>query len=179
MEQWVDIKGYEGWYQISSYGNVRSLDRVSSDGRLYKGKERAKCFDRRGYCVLVLCKEGKQKTHKFHRLVAEHFIPNPRAKETVNHIDGNKENNNVDNLEWCTQSENQKHAFATGLQETYKGDKHVKAKLTNNQAFSIRMLRAGNPNLYTLETLANMYSVSVTTISLIVNHKRYKEGKLC
>lgn len=174
MEQWKDIKDFEGWYQISDLGNVRSLDRVSSDGRFYKGSLKAIGFGRGKYNIITLYKGGEQKSFRVHRLVAEAFISNPDNKSEVNHIDGNKNNNHVGNLEWSTSSENQKHAYRLGLQETFKGEDHIKAKLTNEQAWAIKYLRKDNPLLYTMQNLANMYNVSVATISLIMSGRRYK-----
>jgi hypothetical protein len=113
-EKWKDIKGYEGLYQVSNLGNVKSLNYRSA------GKEHliSPGTDRGGYNILVLCKGKKAKSFKVHRLVANAFIPNPKNKEQVNHKDGNKQNNKVDNLEWCTCKENMHHAWKTGL---YKG----------------------------------------------------------
>lgn len=99
-EIWKDIKGYEGLYQISNLGRVKSL------ARKYKSrvcKETIKKFsiDVKGYCKVNLCKNGKITYPRIHRLVAEHFILNPKKLPQVNHIDENKQNNRVDNLEWC------------------------------------------------------------------------------
>ena len=105
MEIWKDIEGYEGLYQVSSLGRVRSLDR-KMDRRFCKGRILKNKRDGQGYQQVCLC---VNKTHKYcyiHRLVAQAFIPNPQNKETVNHKDENKTNNHVDNLEWMTMKEN-------------------------------------------------------------------------
>lgn len=112
-EIWKDIDGYEGMYQISSFGNVRSLTRT-----YWNGKTESKLPGRvlvinysKNYPTIHLCKHSVRKTIMIHRLVAIYFIPNPSNKLTVNHKDGNKTNNAATNLEWATQSENAFHSF--------------------------------------------------------------------
>ena len=105
-EEWKDIPEYEGLYRISNFGSVYSL---------IKDKVLKPAKHKRGYEVIVLSKDKKHKTYLVHRLVAKTFIPNPQNKIEVNHKDGNKNNNNVLNLEWCTREENTRHAFLNGL----------------------------------------------------------------
>lgn len=109
MEEWKDIKGYEGIYQVSSYGRIRSLDRIVErktgnyhiEGRILRQND-----DTHGYLKVNLTKHDKKKTFKVHRLVAQAFIENPNNYECVNHKDENKQNNNIKNLEWCTKEYN-------------------------------------------------------------------------
>ena len=101
-EIWKDIKGYEGLYQVSNLGRVKSLPRKNHP----KEEFRNLSPDSKGYLRVNLFKNNKGKTHKVHRLVAEAFIPNPNNYPQVNHKDENKANNNVDNLEWCTNKYN-------------------------------------------------------------------------
>lgn len=121
-EIWKPIKNYENLYEISNLGNVKSLDRViiSKNGvkKLIKGKINKLGLTHSGYVSVSLYKNSEQKIFRVHRLVAEAFIPNPNNLPQVNHIDENKENNNVDNLEWCSVSEN-------GLRKTKKGEKKI------------------------------------------------------
>lgn len=122
-EVWKDIEGYEGLYQVSTCGNIKSLPKVRRNGTgTYIQKERLlkPSNTSTGYKKVELCKDGKRKSFKVHRLVAIAFIPNPDNKPEVNHIDGNKINNNIDNLEWVTSSENSVHAYETGLNSNKK-----------------------------------------------------------
>lgn len=118
-EIWKDVPGYEGLYQVSNLGEVRSLPRYEKDknNKLYKRKgvilKQSKTTT--GYWKVELCKNGTRKSLKVHRLVALAFIVNTFNKPFINHKDGNPLNNIVDNLEWCTQSENIQHAHDTGL----------------------------------------------------------------
>lgn len=108
-EKW--IRGYEGLYSVDTDGNIWSYHTV------YNKKEKRNLkLHIRDYITVSLRKDGKDKRYRVHRLVAEHFIPNPDNLPQVNHKDGNKYNNNINNLEWISQSDNAKHAFANGLQ---------------------------------------------------------------
>jgi hypothetical protein len=116
-EIWVDIPEYEESYQASNYGRIRSKDRIiKNKSKTYfrKGKIKGICNATGGYRIVGLCKNGKPKTWLVHILIAKCFIKNPFNKRTVNHIDCNKTNNNVTNLEWNTDSENIKYAFKNG-----------------------------------------------------------------
>lgn len=104
-EIWKDIMGYEGYYQVSNLGNVRSLDRVitysNGSNVLTKGKVMAQNVCGRGYKQIHLKMNGKRKPFNVHRLVAQAFIPNPNNLPQINHINEDKTDNRVDNLEWC------------------------------------------------------------------------------
>lgn len=107
-EIWKSVKGYEGLYEVSNTGNVKSLS---------KNKILNPCLHKKGYMFVTLTKNKKTKHKYVHRLVADAFIENKLLKTQVNHIDGNKTNNKVENLEWCTDEENTKHAYESGLRE--------------------------------------------------------------
>lgn len=110
-EIWKDIVGYERLYQISNLGRVKSLN--------YNGTKKEKVLkptlNDNGYYVVYLYKNKRRKTIRVHRLVAETFISNSKNKPQVNHKDGNKQNNGVENLEWCTNQDNVRHAVKNGL----------------------------------------------------------------
>lgn len=116
MEIWKDIEGYENLYQVSNYGRVRSVDRyvnyLRGGKRLMKGKIIKQTSTTLGYKQVKLCKDGKSKNNLIHRLVAESFIPNQYNLPEVNHIDENKSNNRVDNLEWVTHRYNVNYGTA-------------------------------------------------------------------
>lgn len=98
-EIWKDIEGYEDKYMVSNYGNVKSNNKVLTKQNGYN------------YFRVTLSNNGKRKHFQIHRLVAKAFIPNPKNLPEVNHKDGNKQNNMVENLEWCTRSENELHCY--------------------------------------------------------------------
>lgn len=112
MEIWKDINGYEGKYQVSNKGQVKSIAKNKELILKQSFKNKRGCSYPK---VNLYDKYGKGKSYRVHRLVAETFIPNPYNLPCVNHIDGDKTNNNVSNLEWCSYSENTKHAYDTNL----------------------------------------------------------------
>ena len=111
-EVWKDVAGYEGYYQVSNKGNVRSVERIVR-GRKYGGRTLRPAHDIGGYLYVVLSKNGVTKNKKVHRLVAEAFIPNPNNYLEINHKDEDKTNNHVENLEWCTREHNINHGTRT------------------------------------------------------------------
>ena len=164
-ETWRDIKGYEGLYQVSNYGRVKSLIK----GIILKPK-----VCKTGYLCVGLWKDGKQKWMLIHRLVTQTFIPNPVNKPQVNHIDGVKSNNVVYNLEWVTSSENNQHAVNTGLSKLVGEDNH-QSKLTNDDVTKIKKLKG----VYSQRELARMFGVSKGAIHFIhhdVNWKKHEEN---
>ena len=134
VEEWKDIDGYEGLYQVSNLGNVKSLAKFDRLGRFHKERILSTCDNGSGYLVVNLKHNGKQRMKTVHKLVANHFIYNPDNKPEINHKDGNKKNNRVDNLEWCNRSENVKHAFKTGL--NYQTGKRKVLCVELNKIFS-------------------------------------------
>ncbi len=117
IEIWKDVKGYEGLYKISNLGNVKSLERKRRDRNQILKEKNLKIFipKNEGYPRVHLCKNGIAKNEMLHRLLAEAFLANDYNLPCVNHIDGNKKNYNLSNLEWCSYSYNNKEACRLGL----------------------------------------------------------------
>ena len=164
QEIWKDIKDYEGLYKVSNLGQVKSLN------YLHTGKEQVlkPDKDKLGYLQISLCKNGKIKRFKIHRLVAMMFLENLENKPCINHLDCNPSNNNVDNLEWCTQQENIQYASKLGRikngkeiipvvainlttgEQTYYNSQYEAAKQLNlyvsniNKVLKGRLKRTGN-----------------------------------
>lgn len=160
-EIFKDVKGYEGYYEVSNYGNVRSTS--------YKGTKILKpAKTRNGYLNVVFCIK-QCKVHKFiHRLVADAFIDNPNHLEQVNHINGNKEDNRVSNLEWCTQEYNNQHAYNNNLLNRYED--RPEAKLTKEKVLKIpELIEQGA----TTDDLKNLFKVSRRCIDNIFEGKSW------
>lgn len=114
IEIWKDVITYEGWYQVSSFGNVRTFrakGRGVSNTQMKEPRLLKPFKDRGGYVNVKLTKDKIEKTIMIHRLVATAFLENPNNLEQVNHIDSNRSNNNVSNLEWVSREENQAHGY--------------------------------------------------------------------
>ena len=150
-EIWKPINGYEGIYEVSNLGNVRSVDRVVKQmhnggvvcNHKYRGKVLKGGKDQNGYRHLILCnKDRKRKTALVHRLVAEAFIPNPDSLPQVNHLDENKLNNRVDNLEWTTHKENTQYSVARPVIATLPNGNEEYYPSINNAGFQF----SGKPN---------------------------------
>ena len=164
MEIWKDIAGYEGDYQVSNLGRVKSL---------YKGERILKPKRHTGgYLQTALYRNSKADYRFIHRLVAEAFISNPENKPTVNHLDGDKTNNRTDNLEWSTQHENNQHAVTTGLVKSGGSDR--RASVTNEIAQAIRTEFAPYDDECGLTALAKKYGLSLSVVFRIVHGERYK-----
>lgn len=170
-EVWVDIVDYEGHYQVSNLGRVRSLDRyvkVSNHQVFKKGKILSQC-NTNGYLSLCLRKDGKAKTIKVHIIVANHFIPSVEGKIFVNHKNGIKSDNNVNNLEWVTPKENSQHASETGLLK--KGSDHHSSILTEDDVMYIRSTYKKGE--VTQQQLADEFGVCRAHIGAIILRKRW------
>lgn len=127
MEEWKLIKNYEGLYEVSNLGRIRSLDKLVKGRKgteyIKKGKILKQIKHVNGYMKIGLTKDGKRKTFLVHRLVAEAFISNPENKPYIDHINTIRDDNRVENLRWATASENQYNELTTIKKKEYKGEK--------------------------------------------------------
>ena len=158
MEIWKDVAGFDGFYQISNMGRVKSVNGI-----------RSLSYTRDGYAKVRLLHDGKDKTYKVHRLVAEAFIPNTDNKETVNHKDGDKTNNKVENLEWADRSEQMLHAYILGLKKPVKTNR----KLTPEQVEEIRRTYKRQSKEYGTVALGRKYGVHDSVIGKVVRGVSY------
>lgn len=175
MEVWLPILNYETLYQVSSYGNVRSLDReiLGKDDRIQslKGRVLKKGTSGGGYPQVALSKEGKIKCFDVHRLVALHFLENSISHRIqVNHIDGIKTNNHISNLEWTSPRENMSHAIRTGLRND-KGSNHKLSKLLEHQVVEMRSLY--KEGILTYKQIASRFNISAGYVQLVINKTRW------
>ena len=165
MEEWKDIEGYEGLYQISNEGRVKSLRKniIKKDAK-----------HSQEYRLIQLCHNKVNKTFYVHRLVAKAFILNPENLLEVNHIDGDPTNNHVTNLEWSTRSEQLLHAYRLGLAQTKVGEESNFAKLTEKQAIGILIDKVQ----ISVKDLCEEYNVTRRTIERLRKRQTWKHLKL-
>lgn len=181
-EIWMPCPEFEKHYMISNLGRLRSREvfiphdgMFGDDGGYTKHiKIKNQTENRYGYLTSKLCKDGNCRRLTIHRLVAKAFLENPKKLSQVNHIDGNKHNNVVTNLEWISPSGNIKHAYATGLMnaEHLKGENNKLSKLTNEK---VEIIRNKLLNGETCTTIAREFDVSPSTIRDIKNNKTWKK----
>lgn len=166
MKQWKPVKGFED-YEISTDGRLRS----HKYDRTIVLKPRI-TYD--GYVWYVLSKHGKGYSRRAHRLVAEAFIPNTDNKPTVNHIDGDKKNNAVDNLEWATLEEQMTHAYAHSLKLPVRGYLQGNHVLSETEVREIRQVYKAHSKEFGMKALAKRYGVSEPTIDKCVRRVTYQ-----
>lgn len=161
MKEYVDIPGFEGMYQINREGQVMGLrGRYGKQPKILSIKNGTA-----GYKEVSLCHRKGRKTICLHRLLAQTFLPNPESKPQVNHIDADKHNNSLDNLEWVTRSENQQHAANLGL---LKGNRTLR-KLSKEDVANIRAMKGIKQ-----KDIAKMYNVVPSAICQILKNKLHK-----
>lgn len=164
-EVWRDIEGYKGLYQISNYGRVKSY--VSNPlGKILKHRHYSEYNT-----VVLIDKNGDSKKYMVHRLVALAFIHNPNDYPMINHIDGDKHNNLPENLEWCTQSQNAKHAYNVLYPGCLKGEGCSTSILTNETALEI--FKMGESGEYLHREIAEKFGIDRSTVTDIIRGKSW------
>lgn len=161
-----DLKGYEDSYQISDRGRIFTKRRLIGN-RLEYGKELHPSLTIDGYFKVSLSNNGTIKHYFLHRLVAEQFIENPNNLPQVNHKDGNKLNNTVSNLEWCSRLDNMRHASVNALMQ--RGEARPNSKLTEEQVVEIYKLKG----ILSGKEISRIYGVSGNTINMILRGKKW------
>jgi predicted XRE-type DNA-binding protein len=172
MEEWKPIKGYDGLYEVSNNGRVRSYNKYGfkhekmDNPRIIKQK-----MSNAGYLRVLLSFRGVYKNHSVHRLVASVFVENLNNKKYVNHLNGIKTDNKALNLEWCTRSENQYHAYENGLQKITYGEDSPNSKLNNDIINEIR--QKWETGKYSQSQIGKMFNTHQSQISRIINGKTW------
>ena len=177
-EIWKPIAGFEGLYEASNTGKIRSLDRTletpSKYGfyyRTYKGKILAQCFDgKKNYLHVNLCKNGKSSIKLVHRIIAETFIPNPKNLPEINHKDEDKTNNLITNLEWCNHKYNNNYGSKANAS---KGENNSQNKFSQDIILKIRKEYIHRDKQFGVTALSKKYGISIPHICAIVKRKRW------
>ena len=161
MEIWKDVIGYKGIYKVSNFGKVNN------------GYKNLSSCKRRGYLGLTLVKKGNKKNVLVHRLVGKTFIPNPNNKPFINHIDSNRTNNHVDNLEWCTSKENMQHASKNGRllnhsnkRQSYYNSNKIKVSISKGHIIK---------KFNSIKDVAQFLNCSSASVSMHLSDKQHRK----
>jgi hypothetical protein len=166
--EWRDVVGFEAYFKVSSCGQVFS----KRSNKILK-----QWLRKNGYMTVAVRiggRNGQSYCFKIHRLVAEAFIPNLENKPMVNHIDNNRSNNHISNIEWCTAKENAQHCVKSGNHPRLSGEDNGQAKLTKDQVEYIRKVFKPRDKEFGARALGRKFNVNKTTILSVVNNESWK-----
>jgi len=169
MEEWKNIAGMKGLYQISNHGRIKSF-RKKPQGKVLSVKNSTGW-----YLGCILCVNGKRHSVRIHRLVAETFIPNPESKPEINHKDGNKQNNHINNLEWTFRKENWDHAMKTGL-ANFKAMNHRNKFINPKPVLQIREDGKIIGKFHNCKEAGKLTGVCARNIHQVASKTEYKPG---
>lgn len=167
-EHWLPVSGYEGFYEVSDMGRVRSVKTTEH----YRGCIRKPCITATGYPQLVICKNTARESVSVHRLVALAFIPNPDKLPHINHKNGIKSDCRLENLEWCTVSANRNHALKNGLAGIAMGSRLPQSKLSSEIVREARSRYI--PYKVSAASLAKEYNVTAGTMAKALRKETWK-----
>jgi hypothetical protein len=173
-EEWRDVPNFEG-YQVSSLGKIRGIDRLKqgrSGLRLTRGQELKQVPNKKGYPEVRLRKNGTH-TRLVHKLVSSAFLVKSEGCTQINHINGVKTDNSVINLEWVTQSENQKHAYKLGLQPSRAGESNNKATITDKDVTKLKLLYNSGK---TTKEVSELIGVNLSIIRQIIYGQSWRSN---
>lgn len=171
-EHWREVRDSDGRYQVSNLGRIASMNYRSRAGALGTVAVMTPAPDANGYLRTMMRRGGKWVTVKVHRIVAEHWVPNPEGKAEVNHVDFDRQNNRADNLEWTTRAENREHTLSAGRSTKNNGQKNGMSVLTEDAVRTIR--REYRPYVTQAQTFADRFGVSRAAIKDILRGRTWK-----
>lgn len=167
-----DIKGYEGLYAVTTNGKVWSHPKLNGKSR--RCGHWMKLHTYKGYVYANLCKNGKYKNHLVHRIVGEAFLSKHRNDFEINHLNGVKNDNRIENLEWCSRAKNCQHAYTTGLHvhNGLKGEENPRSKLSGKDVEYIRAFI--EPTADDRKFLMDRFGIAKSTLSALLNNKTWR-----
>jgi len=173
QEIWKDVNGYEGLYQVSNLGRVRSLGRINRRGVSMPARIMKPSKNPKGYLICTLTSiDGIRTAYSVHRLTISAFKDNPENLPQINHIDTDKTNNKINNLEWCDGFYNMRHAFDNGVYKNRVGEVNGMAKMTSDKVIKMRNLYATGK--YNQKEISMMFGMSHSVTNSILNRKTWK-----
>lgn len=179
IEEWKPVINFEDRYEVSSFGLIRSIPFLKNSRNnhgeysfMEKGGILKPSKTKDNYFFVSLCRDKYEKRVRVHRLVAEHFLLNPDNLPQINHIDGNKQNNHISNLEWCSAQHNVIHSYKLGLASN-KEERHPSTVLTHEKVFRMAEMRYGG---YSYKQISEELDLKYATVWSVINRRNWAES---